>query len=320
MKRFIAGLLIFLLAAAGIGYLLYPTVSDQICQRQDEEVLKAYREKTAAMSSEKKNELLAEAAAYNSGLETIHVDDVFSAGLQRTDRDYQNRLNVHSGVLAELVIPEIGVSLPVYHLSAETPVDRYLVHIDGSSLPADGAGENIVLAAPGLLKAEGILGDVGLTDSRMLEDLDRLKPDDLMILNFLDRTAVYRVKEIQTLSSAGLKETDLTPGEEEAKLTVISRRTDRRLAVSAERIDTEEARLLLEAEDRADFPESWKNVLFLGSPVILAGLLVMWIIERFKKRAYLLPGEGRRAAKREQKAKERLNKITTETHEGEGTK
>lgn len=320
MKRFFAGLLIFLLIAAGIGYLLYPTVSNQVCQLLDEEVLKSYRAKTALMDSEKKTELFREAKAYNSGLESIHIEDVFSAGTPRTSRDYQNRMNVHSGVIAELLIPGIGVSLPVYHLSSETPVGQYLVHVDGSSFPTDGIGENIVLAGPGLLKAEGILGDIGLTDSRMLEDLDRLKPEDLMILNVLDRTMVYRVKEIQTLSSAGLKDLDLTPGPEEARLTIVSRRTDRRLLIGAERIPVEEARAVLDGEDKVTYPEDWKNVLLLGSPVILAGLLVMWVIERFKKRAYLLPGEGRRAAKREKKAKAKLAKITTETEEGEEKK
>ena len=320
MKKFIASLLIFLLIAAGIGYLLYPTVSNQICQRQDEEVLKAYREKTALMDSEKKAALFAEAKEYNSKLESIHIEDVFSAGQPRTSRDYQNHLNVHSGAIAELLIPEIGVSLPIYHLSSETPVGQYLVHVDGSSLPSDGTGENIVLAGPGMLKAEGILGDIGLTDSRMLEDMDRLKPDDLMILNVLDRTMVYRVKEIQTLSSTGLKDLDLTPGEEESRLTIVSRRTDRRLVIGAERIPMEEARTALDGEDKVTFPEDWKNVLLLGSPVMLAGLLILWVIERFKKRAYRLPGEGRSTAKREKKAKEKLEKITTKTGEGEEKK
>ena len=320
MKRFIAGLLVFLLVVAGAGYLLYPTVSNQICQRADEEVLRAYREKTALMDSGKKTELFAEAKEYNSKLGNIHIEDVFSSGQPRTSRDYQNHMNIHSGVIAELLIPGIGVSLPVYHLSTETPVGKYLVHVDGSSFPADGTGENIVLAGPGILKPEGILGDIGLTDSRMLEDLDKLKPDDLMILNVLDRTMVYRVREIQTLSSAGLKDLDLMPGEETARLTVISRRTDRRLVIGAERIPVQEARTILDGEDKVTYPDDWKNVLLLGSPVMLAGLLILWVIERFKKRAYLLPDEGRRYARREKKAKEKLEKITTETREGEGTK
>ena len=303
MKRFFTGLLIFLLAAAGIGYLLYPAVSAQICQRRDAGILQAYRERAASMDAGQKTEMFAE--------------DVFTAGIPRTSRDYQNRLNVHSGVIGELVIPRIDAALPVYHLSSETPATRNLVHLDGSSLPADEPGENIVLAGPGVLKAEGFLGDIGLTDDRMLEDIDRLTPGDLLILNVIDRTMVYRVTGIQTLSAAGLKELDLSPGAEAQQLTLISRRNDRRLLVQTERISHREARALLEEEDSASFPADWKSVLFLGSPVILAGLLVLWVIERIRGRAYRLPDEGRQSEKREQKTKEKLETITTENNEGE---
>nr|AHF26083.1 sortase [uncultured bacterium Contigcl_1764b] len=317
MKKFFAFLLLFLLIAAGLGYLLYPIASDQLGQYRDAEVMKAYREKTAVMDAEQKTAHFQEAADYNAALESIRIEDVFTAGTPRTSRDYQNRMNVHSGVIGELVIPRTGTTLPVYHNSAETPAKEKLVHLEVSSLPADQAPSNIVLAGPGTLKAEGVLGDIGLTDDRMLEHLEDLIPGDLMILNVLDRTMVYQVTEAQTLSPAGLKELDLTPGPEDDRLTVISRRSDRRLLVQAERITVAHARTLLEEDDRATFPETWQSVMMLGSPVILAGLLILWIIERIKKHSYLLPGEGRQAAKREKKAREKLDHITTTTSEGE---
>ena len=320
MKRFLTGFLIFLLLAAGIGYLLYPALSNQLCQRQSAGVMATYREKAAAMDAAQKAEMFAQAEAYNAGLENVRPGDVFAAESARTTRDYQNRMNIHSGVLAELVIPRIGISLPVYHQSTETPATQKLVHVEGSSLPADSGRESIVLAGPGILKAEGILGDIGLTDDRMLEDLDNLVPGDLMILNAADRTFVYRVGGIQTISPSGLQDLDLTPGEEEQKLTVICRREDRRLLVESERISIREARTLLEEDDTVSFAENWQNVLFLGSPVILAGLLVLWIIERIKRRAYRIPGEGRTSSRKEKKNREELEKITTtETDEGEKT-
>ena len=319
MKRFFAGLLIFLLAAAGITYLLYPPVSAQLCQRRDAEILKVYRQKASLLDAERKTEMFAEAKAYNETLESIRTGDVFTAGTIRTSRDYQNKLNVHSGVIGELVIPKIDAALPVYHLSSETPAVRYLVHLNESSLPAGEPGENIVLAGSGILQAEGILGDIGLTDDRMLEDIDRLTPGDLLILNVIDRTMVYRVDGVQTLSAAGLSELDLTPGAEEERLTLISRHHDRRILVQTSRITNREARALLEEEDNASFPDSWKNVLFLGCPVFLAGLFILWVIERIKRRSYRLPDEGRQTDKREQKAREKLEAITTETDEDEKT-
>ena len=312
MRKFFLFLLVFLLVAAGLGYLLYPTVSDQVGQARDAEVLRDYRRKAALLDSEGTAARLQEAAEYNATLEDVHVEDVFTAGSPRTSRDYQNRLNIHEGVLGELVIPRIRVALPVYHNSAETPATRRLVQLETSSLPSDQPGTSTVLAGPGVVKAEGFLGQLGLTDDRMLQDLDQVTPGDLLILNVLDRTLVYRVGEVQTLTPEGMKSLDLTPQEGEERLTLVTSRGDRRLVVQSARIPIAEAREELVTEDKAVYPEGWQNVLLLGSPVLVFGLLIMWIIERFKKRAYLLPGEGRNAARREEKARKQLSKLPNE--------
>ena len=320
MKKLFAWILVFLLLAVVIGHFLYPVLSDQLGRRRDAGIMQEYREKTSAMDKEQREKLFAEAGAWNAGLEEIRMEDIFTAGTTRTTRDYQNHMNVHSGVIAELVIPDIGVSLPVYHLSTETPATQKLVHVDTSSLPADGSRENIVLAGPGVLKAEGILGDVGLTDDRMLEDLDKLIPGSLVILNVLDRTMVYRVKGVQMLSPAGLKELDLTPGEGDEKLTLVSQRKDQRLLVQAERIPIREARTLLAENDQATFPANWQNVLLLGCPVLLAGLLVLWMIELIRGRFYRLPDEGKREDPEQmEKALETMDQISNEIKEEEET-
>ena len=316
MKKLFAWILALLLLVVVIGHFLYPVLSDQLARRRDAEMMQEYREKTSAMGKEQREKLFAEAAEWNKGLEEIRMEDIFTTGITRTTRDYQNHMNVHSGIIAELVIPDIGVSLPVYHLSTETPATYKLVHVNTSSLPADGSRENIVLAGPGVLKADGLLGDVGLTDDRMLEELDRLIPGNLVVLNVLDRTMVYRVKGVQMLSPAGLKELDLTPDEGEEKLTLVSQRKDQRLLVQAERIPIREARTLLAENDQATFPSNWQNVLLLGCPVLIAGLLVLWIIELIRGRFYRLPDEGKREDPEQlEKTLESMDQISNEINE-----
>ena len=316
MKKLFAWILALLLLVVVIGHFLYPVLSDQLARRRDAEMMREYREKTSAMGKEQREKLFAEAAEWNKGLEEIRMEDIFTTGITRTTRDYQNHMNVHSGIIAELVIPDIGVSLPVYHLSTETPATYKLVHVNTSSLPADGSRENIVLSGPGVLKADGLLGDVGLTDDRMLEELDRLIPGNLVVLNVLDRTMVYRVKGVQMLSPAGLKELDLTPDEGEEKLTLVSQRKDQRLLVQAERIPIREARTLLAENDQATFPSNWQNVLLLGCPVLIAGLLVLWMIELIRGRFYRLPDEGKREEPEQlEKALESMDQISNEINE-----
>lgn len=317
MRKILAILLVFLVLAAGIGYLIYPTVSDQLAQKRDAELMKAYREKTAAMDTTKTADMLAEAKAYNEALEGIRITDEMTSGRARTDRDYQNRLNVHAGVIGQLVIPKAGICLPVRHLSTETPATSELVHLDGSSLPAGEPGENVVLAGPSVVKPDNVLGDIGLTNRRVLEGLDGLTPGDLMILNVLDRTMVYRVDAVQTVSRAGLNEMDFTPQADEERLTVISVKPDRELLVQASRIPIAQAREMLQEEDSTVFPENWKNVLLLGSPVFLLGLIVLWIIERIKRQSYRLPDEGRQTARREKRTKEKLAELTTDAEKVE---
>ena len=166
-----------------------------------------------------------------------------------------------------------------------------------------------------MLKAEGFLGDAGLTDDRMLEDLDKLIPGNLVILNVLDRTMVYRVRGVQMLSSAGLKELDLTPGEGDEKLTLVSQRKDQRLLVQAERIPIREARTILAENDQVTFPANWQNVLLLGCPVLLVGLFVLWIIELIRGRFYRLPGEGKREEPEHEKTLETMELISNEINE-----
>ena len=128
---------------------------------------------------------------------------------------------------------------------------------------------------------------------------------------------VYRVDEVQTISRAGLNETDMTPADGEERLTVISLKTDRTLLVRSSRIPISLARETLQEEDCASFPENWQNVLLLGSPVLLLGLIVLWIIERIKRRSYRLPDEGRQTARREKKTREKLAELTTDAEKVE---
>ena len=103
-------------------------------------------------------------------------------------------------------------------------------------------------------------------------------------------------------------------GREPEQLTLLTPWSDQKLlVVRAARIPISEAQTVLNATDRATYPEGWKNVLLLGCPVLLLGFLVMFIIERIKRRSYMLPDEGRKSARREKKEKAKLENLTTES-------
>ena len=313
MKKVFGRLLIFLLVAVAAAWLLYPVVSDQIARHRNAEIMKAYHTAVRAKTAEEIEEAIEETGYYNSGLETQGIPDVF-AGRLKVSAEYRARMNVCDGVIGELKIPGINVYLPIYHSGAELATEK-LIHVAGSALPADQDGTHIVLAGPGIRKAAGFLGSLRLTDARMLEDLDRVVPNDLVFLEVLDRTMIFRVEGVQTLSADGLAGTDISGEAGSQLLTLITEKSGHALLVRARRVQAVDAREQLIAEDRADVPSDLVNVLFMGIPVFTLGLLIIGVIERFKKRSYRLPTEQK---KRKRKTDPDDFPDDEETDEAEG--
>ncbi len=296
MKKVFGRLLVFLLIAAAAAWLLYPVVSDQLARQRDAQTMKAYHRAVRLKSADEIETAIEETGYYNTGLEPEGIPDVF-AGRRRVPAEYRARMDVYDGVIGELKIPGINVYLPIYHSGAESAAEK-LVHVEGSALPADMDGTHIVLAGPGAQKAAGFLGDLQLTDARMLEDLDRVVPDDLVFLEVLDRTMIFRVEGVQTLSVDGLSGVDISGESGSQLLTLVTEKSGRALLVRARRTAAADVRDRLTAQDRADVPSDLVNVLFMGIPVFILGLLIMGVIERFKKRSYRLPTEQKRRKKK----------------------
>ena len=317
MKKVFGRILIFLLIAAAAAWLLYPVVSDQMSRRNDAEQMKAYHRAVRGKTAEEIETAFEETGYYNSSLETEGIPDVFSAK-QRVSSEYRSRMNVCDGVIGELKIPAINVYLPVYHGGIYSAAEK-LVHVAGTALPADQDGTHIVLAGPGIQKAKGFPGSLGLTDARMLEDIDRVVPDDLVFLEVLDRTMIFRVEGVQMLSVEGLAGVDVSPETGSQTLTLVTEKAGRTMVIRARRTEAAEVQDNLAAQDRADVPPDLVNVLFMGIPVFVLGLLVMGVIERIKKRSYRLPTEQKRKRKKTDPDEFPDDDDGTETDKPEGT-
>ena len=316
MKKVFGRLLIFLLIAAAAAWLLYPVVSNQMARWNDAKQMKAYHRAVREKTAEEIEAVFEETVYYNTGLEPESIPDVF-AGRQKVTPEYRTRMNICDGVIGELKIPAINVYLPVYHSGTES-AEKKLIHVAGTALPVQQDDTHIVLAGPGVQRAEGFPGDLGLTDARMLEDIDRVVPDDLVFLEVLDRTLIFRVEGVQTLSTEGLSGTETSAEEGSQLLTLVTEKAGRNLLVRARRINAEDAREKLAAQDRADIPSDVVNVLFMGIPVFALGLLIMGIIERFKKRSYRLPTEQKKR-KNDPEPDDFPDDIETDMNEPEGT-
>ena len=290
MKKFILWFLILLLLAAGAAWLIYPTGVEQWSAKENAELMGRYYSQVHGMPAAEISGMLQAAGAYNAELETEPIGDVFTRKNSRANNRYQNLLKGPEGIIGQLQIPRIGVKLPVYHTSQANSPEKKLIHVAGTSLPAEGAGLHMVLAGPGQQKETDFRGSLGLKGPRMLQEMELVKPGDQMILLVLDRTMVFQVEEVQTLSADGLERLEPPGNPDENWLTVMTEREGgRRLLVQGRQTSIPEETESLTAADRSDMPPDWLNILALGSPVLLLGLFILWVIERFMKRAYRLP-------------------------------
>ena len=294
MRKIILRIVVLVLVIAALGWLLYPTAADQLAKKVYLEKEEAYLRTVRGMTPEAVAETLekAEAAAAEADGE-IRPGDVFTAPAGRSSVKYRELLDFGDGMIGQLEIPSIHVSLPIEHISADTRPDKALVHVEGSSLPGEKGNTHTVLAGPGKQKAPGFLGDLALTGDWMLEDLDRVTPGDRMMILLADRTLLYEVRGVQTLSPEGLKDWTAEREPAEDRLTLITERDGRRLLVEAVRVPVSGATEALRAGDKVKFPADWVTILALGSPVMLLVLIGMAVVERIKRRNTRLPGEGK---------------------------
>ena len=91
--------------------------------------------------------------------------DPFDAGDARPGgEEYERVLNLAGdGAMGELIIPAIGVDLPIYHYTDENSLSRGVGHVVNTSVPIGGVSTHTVLA-----------GHTGLPTATMLDRLDEL--------------------------------------------------------------------------------------------------------------------------------------------------
>ena len=121
MKRKILAILAILLGLAGLGVLLYPSVSNWIEQAKQRRQIAAYQEAQAQMEQERRAALLAEADRYNQKLAELGISfdmlgEAEKEALLIDGKSYDELLLAEdSGVMGYLEIEKIKLKLPIYH-------------------------------------------------------------------------------------------------------------------------------------------------------------------------------------------------------------
>ena len=128
MKRKILTVLAILLGLAGLGVLLYPSVSNWMEQAKQRRQIAAYQEAQAQMEQERRAALLAEADRYNQKLAELGISfdmlgEAEKEALLIDGKSYDELLLAEdSGVMGYLEIEKIKLKLPIYHGVSEESV------------------------------------------------------------------------------------------------------------------------------------------------------------------------------------------------------
>lgn len=116
---------------------------------------------------------------------------------------YQNCLNLGNGMMGYIEIPKIDVSLPIYHGTTESILQKGVGHLEWSTLPTGELGNNTVLT-----------GHTGLPSAKLFTDVDQLELGDVFLLRILDEVFYYEVSnrsvvephEVDKISSTTTKD------------------------------------------------------------------------------------------------------------------
>lgn len=186
MKTKIFFISLCVLAAVGIGFLIYPNIADYINSKSNETVIKNYSESTQTMSDEEINNELAKAQNFNELLAKSALNDEEKDEYNAAMSEYENILN-YDDIMCTIEIPKINVDLPVYHDSTnrEEKLKKGCVHLANTSLPIGGASTHAVISAHS-----------GYPEQVFFDELDKLQIGDTFKINVLNKTLTYKVCEI----------------------------------------------------------------------------------------------------------------------------
>lgn len=276
-----------LLAIAGIAAILYPYASDYLARRTQAAVGERQQD---AVVKVPKQDLSAEwvaAREFNQRqLEgRVVVSDPFDPNnATPSDEEYARVLNLAGdGVMGQLIIPSIGVNLPIYHGVSDDQLLRGVGHLPTTSLPIGGPSTHCVLA-----------GHTGLPSAKILGDIDQLKEGDWFIIRVLGEDHAYRVTYTEVVFPSETQSLVTQDGKDLVTLVTCTPYgvNTHRLLVHAERCDVPQE--WLDMQDKGDdvsflTPTDEKVPLVLLSLVGLgvgAGLLVLnWRASRRFKHA-----------------------------------
>ncbi|MDO4913666.1 MAG: class C sortase [Bifidobacteriaceae bacterium] len=174
----------------GSAALLYPFIADYQAQLVMNIAVSKLDDTVQHTTSQALLKARKAAQEYDDNLFGIPLHDPFSQDAGYViPKNYNSVLNLNGdGVMAQLLIPEIDVNLPIYHGISEQSLANGVGHVEYTSTPYGGKNRHSFLAA-----------HRGLPNRVLFTDLNKLHKGSMFYIKVLGETHAYKVNNIQVV-------------------------------------------------------------------------------------------------------------------------
>ena len=204
MKKRLNDLLIIVLFVSGLGFLLYPTISNIYNNINQSKVIADYVKKTSNMNTEEYNNFFEEAKEYNEMLinKINNNQEQFSS-----NSNYEQTFSILNGDIGYIDIPKINVKLPIYYGTNEEKLQVAVGLMENTSFPTGSASTHTVL-----------VGHSGLPSAKLFTNLDKLKIGDTFYIHVLSEKYTFKVNQIKVVKPSEMEYLKITEGKTYATL------------------------------------------------------------------------------------------------------
>ena len=270
VKKNISTIILVLIFFVGLSLLLYPTISDYWNSFHQSRAIATYAEAVAELDDEDYEKMWQEAEAYNQKLSNQPNRWNLT---EEEEEEYNGILDVGgTGIMGYIEIPEIKVSLPIYHGTDEGVLQIAVGHIPGSSLPVGGIGTHSVVS-----------GHRGLPSAKLFTNLDELDEGDVFMIRVLDETLTYEVDKISIVLPEEFDDLQIQKGKDLCTLVTCTPYgiNTHRLLVRGHRIETSE-----NSRVRADAMQIDPTIVapILAVPMLLLLVILIIVLPKGKKK------------------------------------
>ena len=273
-KKHISTIIIALIFLAGLGFLLYPTVSNLWNRAHQSRAIATYTKQVEKLDDSQNKEMLKAARKYNKSL--LKKSDHWKLS-KKDKKKYESLLDVSGiGIMGYIEVPKIDCSLPIYHGTDEGALQIAIGHLEGSSLPVGGKSTHCVLS-----------GHRGLPSARLFTDLDQMEEGDVFVLNVLGRKLAYEVDQIKVVLPDEMSDLEIVQGKDLCTLVTCTPYgiNTHRLLVRGHRtkyIEETVVRVQKEAEKKET--GIW---LLAGGGAVFLIIIIIVVVKRRRKRRNL---------------------------------